>query len=354
MTHAARVVWVSFVPVERTARGLTSSVASCRYRMIIPAAALKQLGRNSAVTYLAGHSNRKTLLARFDNADAAVIGKLTSDERHFAAAGEAVLGLVSALQARGVKVLADFCDDDFNDDVRGNYSRRLAAIADAVVASTPELAKVLGGLTSAAVSTVTDPVEGIRGAPRVPQSASASLHLIWYGHPTNLRTLEMALPQLDASALRFRLDIITSANAGGEDLAARAAEAWQSTGGTCRFIEWSLDATWGALAACDAVVIPSDPYDPARAMKSPNRFTEGIWAGRFVLAHRIPAYAPLADFGWVGEDLGEGLRWLLTNPAAALERIKAGQDAVAERYSSQAIGREWMQVIDAAVQESSP
>jgi glycosyltransferase involved in cell wall biosynthesis len=99
------------------------------------------------------------------------------------------------------------------------------------------------------------------------------------------------------------------------------------------------------LRQCDAVIIPSNPHDPRKAVKSPNRFTESVWAGRFVVAHPLPAYEPLAAYGWVGEHLGEGLAWLLDHVEDARERIRAGQEAVARQFSLEAIGRAWRSVI---------
>lgn len=351
-----RVTWVSFAPLERTERGLTSRMASSRYRITIPAAALKQLGRESSVTYLSGQANRKSLMARFEKTDAVILGKLTSADRDWAADAEFVLGVVQDLRGRGVRIIADFCDDHFIDEVRGGYSTTLANVADAVVASTPELATVLRSVTRAPVTMVTDPVEGKRGAPRVPAADAASVHLIWYGHWTNLATLELGLPQLEPvlRRVRVRLDIYSNPESGGEELAAQTQDAWRPSGGECRFIEWSAERAWQALAACDAVLIPTDRHNPKRAVKSPNRFTEAVWAGRFVIAHPLAAYEPLADYGWVGEDLGSGLQWLLDNGAAALGRIAAGQEAIERRFAPAVIAREWMQIIDSVVKEPSP
>ena len=107
-------------------------------------------------------------------------------------------------------------------------------------------------------------------------------------------------------------------------------------------------ALFEELRECDAVIIPSNPHDPRKAVKSPNRFTEALWAGRFVLAHPLPAYEALAAYGWVGEDLGEGLTWLLDHGADAVERIRQGQKWVAQHASLQAVGAAWAAAVAAA------
>ena len=99
-----RVVWVSFAPLRKTAAGFTSDLASVRYRLTIPAHAIP----GSRVTYLGPGANRRTLLERFAGADAAVFGKLFDP-----AFVDSALELAAELGKRGVRVIADYCDDHF-------------------------------------------------------------------------------------------------------------------------------------------------------------------------------------------------------------------------------------------------
>jgi len=320
-----RIVWVSFAPLRKTPAGLTSDVASVRYRITLPAQAI----RDSKVTYVGPGANRRTLLERFAGADTVVFGKLFD-----AAMAQPALELAAALRKRGIKVIVDYSDDHFLHPVLGPVYRALAAAADAVVASTPGLAEVLRAHTPMPVSVVTDPVEGERGEPRA-GIARPPPRLLWFGHPLNLDTLPFGLAQLAERRLHFALTVLTAPGAGAEALGHR-------------FRPWSTAALFEELRECDAVIIPSNPHDPRKAVKSPNRFTEALWAGRFVVAHPLPAYEPLGAYGWVGEDLGEGLAWLLENFGEAAERIRAGQDTVARQFSPEAIGSAWQLVVASA------
>ena len=317
-----RIVWVSFAPLDKQGSKVTSSMASVRYRMLIPSAAMADC--DSKVTHLAAGANRRTLMERFRGADAVVLGKLFGGEREAAMA----LDLVATLKAAGTAVLADYSDDHFSNPERGGAYRALANAVDRAIASTPGLAEVIAQHSPAPVSVVTDPVEGARGEPHAPQATP--LRLLWFGHPSNLDTLQYALPQLQG--LPVSVTLITAPGTGAEQLGAR-------------FRPWSTQAVFDELRQCDAVFIPSNPYDPRKAVKSPNRFTESVWAGRFVLAHPLPAYQELADFGWVGEDLGAGVRWLAEHRDEALERIRRGQAAIAERFSPRAVGTAWKEAI---------
>lgn len=318
-----RIVWVSFAPLRKTAAGYTSDVASVRYRLTLPAQAIP----GSKLTHIGPGANRRTLLERFAGADAVVFGKLFE-----MSLVPSALELAAELRKRGVKIIADYCDDHFLHPVLGPGYRALANAADAVVASTPGLAEVLRMQTPVPVSVVTDPVEGERGEPST--SLARPVHLLWFGHPLNLDTLPLGLDQLKEGKFDFSLTIVTSPRAGAETLGHR-------------FRAWSTQAVFEELRQCDAVIIPSNPHDPRKAVKSPNRFTESLWAGRFVVAHPLPAYEPLANYGWVGEHLGEGIAWLLEHFDEARERVRAGQEAVAREFLPAAIGRAWLAAIAA-------
>jgi glycosyltransferase involved in cell wall biosynthesis len=273
------------------------------------------------VTELRAGINRRTLLERFDGAEAVVLGKVFD-----AALAPMALELAAALRQRGVKVLADYSDDHFAHPLLGPVYRAIADAADRVVASTPALAEVLRSHAATPVAVVSDPVEGEQGEPRA--SVRTPPRLLWFGHPLNLDTLRFGVPDC-------LLTVMTAPGHGAERLGHR-------------FRAWSTAALFEELRECDAVIIPSNPHDPRKAVKSPNRFTEALWAGRFVIAHPLPSYEALASYGWVGEDLGEGLKWLIAHPGEAAERIRRGQDWVAQHCSPQAIGAAWLEIASGA------
>lgn len=309
-------------------------MASVRYRLLVPAAALDG-EYESKVIHVAPGANRHTLVERFQGAHAVILGKLFGP---FKEDPELISALVAALRGRGTAVLADYSDDHFTDPAQGGAYRALANAATRVVTSTPELAELMKDYTAARVNVITDPVEGAQQPGRV--ASRPPQRLLWFGNVQNLDTLKYGLPQLErvAAAVPHTLTLMSAPGAGAEAIA------------PLRFRPWSVPALGEALQECDAVVIPSNPYDPLKAVKSPNRFTESVWAGRFVLAHPLPAYQELAAFGWVGEDLGEGLCWLAGNADEALERIRRGQAAIAERFSPSAVAGAWKEAIRDAMQ----
>jgi hypothetical protein len=335
---ALRVVWVSFAPLERAGQGFTSAVASVRYRVTSTAAALSRAGVDCKVSYLSAGANRRTLLERFRNANAVVLGKLFAQtEETLQRELARLLELIAALRAEKIAVLADYSDDHFAHAVLGPGYRAIANAVDRVTATTPGLADVIRQHTPVPVSVITDLVVGTRGAARVAEQAPFAL--LWFGHPVNLDTLDYGLPQLERmkAQLPYTLTLLT---APAPEAQRRAAERG------ARLRAWSESALFEELGVCDAVIIPSNPYDPHKLVKSPNRFAETVWAGRLALAHPLPAYEALADTGWVGEDLGEGLKWYAADPARALQRVREGQSLIAKRHSPEAVAALWRHVIE--------
>lgn len=347
-----RVVWLATSPMQRTATGgYTSEHASHRYRIAIPSTALRSSGYDSSIRFVGPNAGQRGLFEQLEGMDAVVVSKLWYPPEMMQQVLPPFMQMLEALRARGVKVLADFCDDNFSNPGRGPFEIALANAVDAVIASTPTLGETLRQLTPVPVAVVSDPVEGLRGEARAPRAAGgAPLSLLWFGHVVNFPALLEGLRQLEAAAreVPFSLLVVSAPGQYKEGAIAQLNDAWRAAGRSCRFRIWSVEAVFDALRECDAVIIPSNPQDSAKAAKSPNRFTESAWAGRFVLAHPLPAYLPLAQCGWVGEDLADGLRWLAQHPEDALARIRAGQALVSTDYSPQAIGEAWKRAIEAA------
>jgi glycosyltransferase involved in cell wall biosynthesis len=352
-----RVAWISTETLDKTPRGFTSSRASLRYRMTIPSAALQRLGCESTLVYLSPNANRRAILSRLEGMDAAVIGKVMIAPERLEKDAPALLQLAADLAARGTRVLADFSDNTFEYPIRGAVDRSLANVVDTVVASTPALAELMRTATHVPVVVVTDPVEGERGEPRVlpaQRSANAPHRLLWFGHWTNFPTLRLAWEQLEtlAGEVPIALTVYSTPGVERESAVAETDARWRELGSSCRFRPWSAARVFEALRESDAVIIPSEPQDPQKLVKSPNRFTESVWAGRFVVAHPLPAYEPFSASGWVGADLGEGLRWSLANPEQAAARIRTGQAIVAETHTPEAVAKAWKSVIEGPPQRS--
>lgn len=181
------------------------------------------------------------------------------------------------------------------------------------------------------------------GAPAF--APGARVKLLWFGGLTNLDSVLMMMAALVPFAAERALDLHL-VTAPAPELVAACAEWHRKLAPriALRLTPWSLDATWAALAAADLVAIPTDRHlagGPGRTVKSPNRMVEALRAGRFPLAHPIPAYQELGAYGWVDDDLIMGLGWALAHPEAVRARIAAGQAAIAARFAPEVVARSW-------------
>ncbi len=361
-----KISWITYARMTAVGDVLHSVEADGRYRVAAPVQELRAVGHDIEVIYFAPDNSTAQML-EWVQGDVAVLGKLVPvssaafDER----AGVA-LDLVGRLQARGVKVIADINDNHFENSPRAAYFRELAVAVDAIVTSTPMMAQTVRRYTGKPVMLARDPCEGQRGEPRFapprmawwPRLTGASqdasrLKLLWFGYPTNLDTLlplkDQLLPLANRRPLRVQVVSRESSDAG-----ALCRELHAESGGRILwpFSAWSLAEMDQAFADADLVVLPSDATDARKAVKSPNRLVNALWAGRFVIAHPLPAYQEFADFAWIGDDIADGVRWAMDHPDAVIARIKRGQDHIRRHYSAFAAAREWEQAIAGAFGEA--
>jgi hypothetical protein len=247
---------------------------------------------------------------------------------------------------RGCPVVIDICDYPFarSEQVQSFYSEALK-ICDAVVVNSERMAELMAPHVSGRPLIIED---AILGAPRNPEFAPAGrLRLLWFGHPANVRYLDLWLDSLVrfARELPCRLTVVTEAGAGAEEVTQQI-EARFRPALEARFIEWSLEAMAGALRRTDLVLIPSDPSDSLKAGVSANRIAETLNAGRFAIASPLHSYQAFSDAAWLGADAIEGIRWALANRIEVRARIRRGQALVAEKYAAEGIGRQWCELLE--------
>jgi glycosyltransferase involved in cell wall biosynthesis len=245
----------------------------------------------------------------------------------------------------------------------GGYWRELVRRVDLVVAGSDQLAELVRAHTAVPVTTIGDPVEGARAearfAPpparnwfaRLSGATTRPLSLLWYGHQSNLDEVAAFLPALRAWIAgqdrvdSVELELVSASGFGAEEAAARIGLEGALR---MRFTSWSMAAQQQALRDCDLVVIPATVDAAQKRVKTANRLTEALWAGRPVLAHAVPSYLEFADCAWIGEDLAAGLDVALRHPEAVVRQVRAGQDLVGRRYSPEAVGALWAQAVRGA------
>ena len=356
-----KISWVTYAPFDVIDGVPVSAEADGRYRVFAPVRELAATGYDVEVIQFAPENSAAGMLPLIAG-EVIVLGKLVPrNQGAFDERAAAALDLVRRLQARGAKVIADINDNHFENPARAAYFRALASAADAIVASTPQMAEIVRRYSAQPVTLARDPYEGERGEPAFAPSrpgwwkkltaapaADARLKLLWFGYPTNLDTLPLLMEQLLPLAQRepMSVHVVSRQDSVAEEL---CGELHAASGKRIRwsFTAWSLAEMRRALAATDLVVLPSKPADARKAVKSPNRLINALWAGRYVIAHPLPAYQEFAEFASIGEDMAAGVRWALEHPGEATERIRRGQEYIDRNYSAAVAAREWEHAISA-------
>lgn len=269
------------------------TLASVRYRMLIPAEALTKMGHNVTVGNCAPQDAGVFVFSKQYPADI------------FHAENAAVVG---------IKTVFDVCDDHFHDQHAGHY-REMIKSCDVVTCSTQAMREVILEETGREATVIDDPYEFPEEPPvvirPVPTTYGKSRgRTMWFGHKSNL-------PSLNG----YNVDDVIS-NAQG-------------------YMPWSMETMFMAFDRNQIVVIPHSD-ERKNAVKSPNRVIESIRMGKWVSASPIRSYEQFKDFANIG-DVQAGIEMYNDLPEDVLvARIKAGQDYIRERFSPETIAKQWL------------
>jgi hypothetical protein len=366
LAAAPRIAFITNTPLIETATGLSSSLASVRREIILPARGLNQRGVATHIISLRTWplEEARKIVAK---ADRVVFGKLwtSADEAPqsmYEEDANAYRAVISEGIASGRTV---FClsDDHFDASHFSAFYKEVATTSRVWLASSEALKERLQRQTACPVLAYPEVTESATGVARTPRRGLRTrlgmwiarrsrvgmdpwrLKLLWFGHPTNVPSLVHVLPELErfAEHVPVWLECVTQR---GAPVDARAAATSSSTPLRITVSPWSLEYMSSAFEACDAVLLPQSAEDPAKRAKSNNRMVDALQAGRFVIAHPIPSYEELRDYSWVGESITLGLDWLIRHPAAALRKIVAGQQYLAKYHSLEALTAFWLRALE--------
>jgi hypothetical protein len=312
-------------------------------------------------------------LKALDEAEVVVFTKILADAggTGFDSAIRLYGELIRRIGPRGPRVVMDVNDHHFEHP--GFRSFYLGSKPHAWITSTQELARVMVENGLVPVSVIPDPYEGPQGSPAPPLPTRYPrlfrmlerwssqggrrwrASLLWFGHPANLSSLAACIDELAGAKCDFPLHLHCVCAPGyGLESAMQRLSAAINGSFSMSFEAWSSESTWAALRSSDMVVLPVDLASEKNRVKSANRLIETLRAGRFAVAHPMPAYLELREFAYVGESLADGIAWALANPMKALDKIERGQRYIEERFSPQAIARQWLNCLQSVRSGKTP
>ena len=353
------------------------TVASFRYRCLVPAWALQQIGHDSAIFV-----DERPDPAEFD---ALIVVKQ---------AGERLHDVARAFQARGKPVFLDLCDNIF---VPGYAQRRgpelsaesagdLARYADAFVTPTHALERVarlhLGedmaswvvpdaAITPDAYQAISAwlpqavAAPPLRGTDRL-ASGGRDLHdaetfgvesdwqvdhlpedtarVIWFGRHGSFHSefgmglLRPVMEELEHAHRDRPIELVViSNNRIRFDALTHGVKIFT------RYETWSNERVFFELSRADLFVMPS-AADPFSLCKSANRAVLALANNVPVVATYLESLEPLRDVLMI-DDWRAGIDAYLFDPRLAAEHLARAQPILAEQFSIDAIGRQWNVVL---------
>ncbi|APV49659.1 hypothetical protein BWI17_08195 [Betaproteobacteria bacterium GR16-43] len=325
-----KVVYVCFAALEPGPQGLTSRLASVRYRAILPARGLTRLGHEVRLV-VAGSGAWSDAEADALRCDVLVIGKSVDPSTE---------ELARKLRERGARIVLDVCDFQFGHPAHGAHFERLLARADDVIAASEAMADAIRRYAGREATVISDPVEGVLAepafAPRPP-----FLKVLWFGNAQSAQSLAERASELHelGAAMPVRLTVMTAPLPEIAALVARIDRDGAGRSGAT-FVEWSQVAMAAALAGHDAVWLTSRDGERER-VKSPNRLVEAIWAGRLAISDPVPSYEAFAAGARIGAGLARGMLESVADIPGTVERIRAGQEQVRREHSPERIAALW-------------
>lgn len=341
MTGPARFGW--------HADSYDATLASVRYRLLMPLAALRAGGVS---------------IERFDAArDAASYDAVIFSKSHSAAA----VAAAQVLRAAGRAVVVDLCDNlaaahavRHVSDARLERFRAMLACATHLTFSTAMLADQIAATLpcacvdrriipdaldmpgTASVAGMTAP--GQRQLARLDRFLGRrpdALHAIWFGKSlgrvSGYAHLHAAAARLAAQPFPVTLTVLSN-----------AAVRWWLERWRWRipvhYVGWRQETAAAVLARHRVAVLPVQANDYTLG-KTINRPATAILAGLGVVADAIPSYEELRPFVAL-DDWNHGLARYRDHWAAEQPRLAAGRTFLAERYSPQAVARDWQALLE--------
>ncbi len=319
--------------------GVTSAIASARYRAIIPAMNLAKYHHVNILTI--EHNSEIDQAQLLKEVDVVIVSK-----SYF----KVVESFAEYATGKGVPVIFDVCDDHFSSPEHRSHYMNMCRLSAATVASTKTICDVIEKNTGKLARLISDPYEMPKGTPHF--KAKKNLSLLWYGHSSNIVSLAHFFPQLRLLEGEFQISLkVVTAIVPAIENELSMITAGQSKSMEVEVIPWSLDKMADHFAWADIVIIPTLD-DQQRIVKSPNRLFEAMWSGCYVVAGVIPSYQDFSKWAWVNNDLISGIRQAMKNPKKINKKIAKAQKYIANNHSPEIIANHWQSLLENVIKNS--
>ena len=239
----------------------------------------------------------------------------------------------------GIKIISIFDDWHFDEKInqvlpiRFERNLRLAKLSDSIVVKTDSAKAIVFKNTGFKPRVIPDPIRFTTVKPL--SNIRYPLELSWFGMFTNHDTIKPALDKINQLNVSVKLTIITNKL---ENIKKILSEN-NYTNIQLFFVKWVFGIEQKEVIKSDIVILPY-PDDVARKVKSSNRIIDSLNLGRCVLMSDVNQFNEFRDFCYFG-DISEGIKIILKNKHAAIEKTLKGQKYVLKNYNLDVVAKKW-------------
>jgi hypothetical protein len=210
----------------------------------------------------------------------------------------------------------DVCDDHF-DRSHGDYYKFMCDQADIIICNTDRMQERIYDVTGKLAPIVPDPTTFNEQEFEYTEEP----RFIWYGSRVNIFSIYPWMNKVP------NLTMITDAEV-------------PTLPRHVNLIPWEVGVVEEEIANHDIVLLPRN-NQPWAQTKSPNRATDALLAGKFVISDFEECFGELEDYIFLG-DIETGLDFYRNREYTIKRMVDLGQAYVQEKHSPEAIAQAWI------------
>ena len=247
---------------------------------------------------------------------------------------------IDRLKSRNKILLLDYTDNHFSkDNIVGEFYREIKSSVSGLILPSEKMKDNIRGEWAGFTKVISEPVEVDFIDPDRPKTDYNDMTALWFGHNSNLPYLLNYMATSMHKCPPKRLVILTN-NMPTEVVKEGAKMA--PKGMKINLGEWSKDSMRKAAKASHYALIPSNKDDPRKSGVSPGRLLTSLALGLPVIAEPLHSYLPFKDFFAFTDS--ENAEELAENPSVYHGRVKEAQREIQQRFTIEAIEKEWVNV----------
>jgi hypothetical protein len=269
-----------------------------------------------------------------------IVGKLdfTSDP----ARPQRWLQHIELARKRGAKIVIDYTDHHLETGTAADLFYRTAlGSADLAICSSTHLGKLIRPFFNGPTKMIEDPIE-VPIVPPVTRNGGIKTAL-WVGHSTNLPYLLDFLCNDFSLTEPMRLIAMTNAYPLAEKDLRVISKPHLENLELC-VVPWSLSDMVTVASISDVCWIPAGLHSKRKSGASSNRLLTALALGLPVAADELESYLPFRRY--FASLRTHEFSIIMQEPQAYFETVSEAQVHIAQHYTQEAIGRQWLSTLN--------